>query len=98
MPGHHTGMQRDPRPGDALHVGHGGVAIDIGAVPTWFADHAEHAERRRMPLLSRGHRRACDQGPVVKEREPLVRDRDDDLEWALRSILGPSALRRYGVC
>ena len=44
-----------------------------------------------MPLSSRGHRRACDQDPVVKKRDPLVRDRDDDLERALRRGLGPSA-------
>src|ERR1700758_2777340 len=50
-----------------------------------------------MPLSSRGHRRACDQGPVVKKRDPLVCDRDDDLERALRSVLGPSVLRRFRV-
>src|ERR1700732_1289509 len=50
-----------------------------------------------MPLSSRGHRRACDQGPVVKKRDPLVCDRDDDLERALRSVLGSSVLRRLRV-
>src|SRR5229473_1271302 len=50
-----------------------------------------------MPLSSRGHRRACDQGPVVKKRDPLVCDRDDDLERALRSVLGSSVLRRFRV-
>jgi len=51
-----------------------------------------------MPLHSRGHRRACDQGAVVKKRDPLVYYRDDDLERALRKGLGPSALRRFRVC
>ena len=52
-----------------------------------------------MPLHSRGHRRAYDQGAVVKNRDPLVCYRDDDLERALRKGLGPSlALRRFRVC
>src|SRR6202047_3175318 len=51
-----------------------------------------------MPLSSRGHRRACDQGPVVKKRDLLVSDRDDDLERALRRVLRPSVLRRIKVC
>src|SRR5258705_407799 len=55
-------------------------------------------EGRRMPLSSRGHRRACDQSPVVKKRDPLVCDRDDDLERALRRVLWPSVLRRFRVC
>ena len=66
-------------------------------MPSLFADNAEHAEGRRMPLSSRGHRRACDQGPVVKKQDPLVCDRDDDLERALRSVLGSSVLRRFRV-
>ena len=51
-----------------------------------------------MPLHSRGHRRACDQGAVVKKRDPLVCYRDDDLERALRKGLGPNVLRRFRVC
>jgi len=50
-----------------------------------------------MPLSSRGHRRACDQGAVVKKRDPLVYYRDDDLERALRKGFEPSALRRFRV-
>jgi hypothetical protein len=51
-----------------------------------------------MPIHSGGHRRACDQGAVVKKRDLLVYYRDDDLERALRKGLGPSALRRFRVC
>ena len=51
-----------------------------------------------MPLSSRGHRRACDQRPIVIKRDPLVCDRDDDLERALRSVLGLSVLRQFRVC
>ena len=51
-----------------------------------------------MPLNSRGHRRARDQGPVVKKRDPLVCDRDDDLERALRRGFGPGVPGRFRVC
>ena len=51
-----------------------------------------------MALSSCGYRRSCDQGPVVKKRDPLICDRDDDLERALRSVLWPSILRRFRVC
>ena len=88
-------MQRYPRPGDALHVGHGSSAINIRAVPSLFADHAEYAKRRRMTRNSRGHRRACHQRPIVIKRDPLVCDRDDDLERALRSVPGLSFLRQF---
>src|SRR5215831_393779 len=50
-----------------------------------------------MPLSPRRHRRACNQGSVVKKRDPLVCDRDDDLERALRSVLGPSVFRRFWI-
>ncbi len=39
-------MQRDAGPGDALHVRHRGVAIEIGAMPDLFADDAEYAGGR----------------------------------------------------
>ena len=93
MPGHHTRMQRYSRPGDALHVGHRGAAIDIRAVPSFFADHAEDAERRWMTLNSSRDRRACDQRAVVIKRELLVCDGDDDLEWTLSSVLWRNLLR-----
>ena len=51
-----------------------------------------------MSLNSRGHGRTRDQGPVVEQRDPLVRDRDDDLERALRGILGPCVPGRLGIC
>src|SRR5258707_3621970 len=51
-----------------------------------------------MMRNSRGHRRACDQRPIVIKRDPLVCDRDDDLERALRSVLGLSILRQFRFC
>ena len=50
-----------------------------------------------MTLNSRGYRGACDQRPIVIKRDPLVCDRDDDLERAIRSILGLIFLRRFGL-
>ena len=49
-------------------------------------------------LSSRGHRRACNQSPIVIKRDPLVRDRDDDLERSLRSISGPIILLQFRLC
>jgi len=51
-----------------------------------------------MTLNSRGNRRACDQCPIVINRDPLVCDRDDDLERALRSVPGLSFLRQFRFC
>ena len=79
-------MQRDPRPGDALHVGHGRAAVDVLAMPSALADDAEHAERRRMIPDPRRYGRTCDQRPAVIKRDPLVRDRDDEEEWPLCGV------------
>ena len=40
-----------------------------------------------MTLNSRRHRRARDQCPIVIKGDPLVSDRDNDLERTLRSVL-----------
>jgi hypothetical protein len=67
-------------------------------MPSLLADHAEYAEGRRMTLNSRRYRRACDQRPIVIKRDPLVSDRDDDLEGALRRVLELSLLRHIRFC
>jgi len=51
-----------------------------------------------MTLNSRGHRRACDQRPIVIKRDPLVCDRDDDLERTLLCVLRLSVLRQFRFC
>src|ERR1700720_707886 len=51
-----------------------------------------------MTLNSRGHRRACDQRPIVIKRDPLTCDRDDDLERTLRSLLRLGVLRQFRFC
>jgi hypothetical protein len=62
-------------------------------MPSLLADDAEYAERCRMVLNSRRDRRARDQGTIVIKRDPLVGDRDDDLERTLRGILNLTLLR-----
>jgi hypothetical protein len=46
-------MERDTRPGDPLHVGHGGCTVDIGAMPEFFANDAKYAHGRGVALHSR---------------------------------------------
>src|SRR5207248_5150300 len=59
----------------------------IGAVPTWFADDAEYAERRGMARDARRHRRAGDQRAIVVDRDALIGDRNDDLERTVGRLL-----------
>src|SRR6476469_9988458 len=87
MTRHDACMQRYSRPGDALHVGHGRIAVNVRAMPSLLADHAEDAEGRWMMLDARRYRGACDQGSIFVKRQPLIRERDDDLERALRTFL-----------
>src|SRR5712691_10297266 len=67
-------------------------------MPFFLTDYAEYAERRWMTFNSRRYGRACDQCPTVIKRDPLVRDRDNDLERALRSVLELSLLRKIRFC
>jgi hypothetical protein len=53
MAGQDPGMERDPCPGDPLHVRHGGSAVDIGAMPEFLANDAEYAHGRGVALHSR---------------------------------------------
>src|SRR4029077_14577079 len=46
-----------------------------------------------MTLNSGRYRRACNQRPIVIERDPLVCDGDDDLERALQRVL----LRQFSL-
>ena len=59
-----TTMESDARPGDALHVRHVGIVIQVRVVLGFFLDDAEDAGRRLASLLaaalaesSRWHRR-----------------------------------------
>jgi len=50
-----------------------------------------------MPLSSLDTDERAIRAPLSKS-ETVVSDRDDDLERALRRVLGPSVLRRSRVC
>src|SRR5262245_31531746 len=71
------------RPGDALHVEHRGVVVDVGTVPAILFDDAEYAGRRRMARHASRHTRVRDRMAVRVERELLLVDRDDDGEHAV---------------
>ena len=77
-------MHRDAGPGDALHVGHRCVAVEIGAVKLRLADNAEDAGRRRMARGAGGDRRFCEQHAVIVNADALLLDRDDGSQRALR--------------
>jgi hypothetical protein len=51
-----------------------------------------------MTLNSGRYRRARDQRAIVIKRDLLVCGGDDDLEWALRSVLRLSLLRQFRLC
>ena len=77
-------MQRDARPGDAFHEGHGRIAIEIGMVEAVLLDDAEHARRGRAARHAGRNRALGDPSPIAVERDVLIGDRDHDLERALR--------------
>jgi hypothetical protein len=47
-------MHGDARPGDALHVRHRRIAVDVRTMEELFLDDAEDAERRRMARYAGG--------------------------------------------
>ena len=80
-------VHRHARPGDALHVGHRRVAVEVGAVMQVLLDHAEHALRRRMAGHAGRDRRMRERLAVGIDGEPLLLDRDQDAERACRHLL-----------
>src|SRR6476469_5711090 len=98
MSRHDTCVQCDPRPGNALHIGHGSAAIDIGTVPTLLFEYVENANRCRMTLGPGGYRRARNQRAILIQRHPLVGDRDDDLQRIGWRRLGSSFFGQFRFC
>src|SRR5215475_12870396 len=62
-------------------------------MPFLFTEHAEDAERCWMTLDACRYRRTCNQSSVLVERDPLIRDRDNDLERAPWSVFRLRLLR-----
>jgi hypothetical protein len=70
-------VQRDTRPGEALHVGHPGIVIQVRVVVRVFLENAEDAGGRLAPLLTARHRRPHDPTIGVVYGDPLAAQRND---------------------
>ena len=80
-------MHRDARPGDPLHIGHRRGAVEVRAVMQVLLDHAEHALRRRVAGHAGRDRRLRERLTIGVQRQPLLLDRDDDVQRAGRQLL-----------
>ncbi len=72
-----SAMQRDPVPGDALHVGHPGIVIHGRAMVLVLLDDGEDARRRLAARGAGRNRRAEDPAVGVVEGDLLALDRHD---------------------
>src|SRR5258706_668462 len=70
-------VERDARPGDALHVGHVGIVIEVRVVLRLFLDDGEDPGGRLASLLAARHRRPEDPAIGVIDSDPLVVERND---------------------
>ena len=77
VPRQGASVQRDPRPGDALHERHRGIVVEVGVVLRLFLDDAVNSRRRLVSGLPGGDRRAQDAALGVVDRHPLLPDGDD---------------------
>jgi hypothetical protein len=82
-------VERDARPGDALHVRHVGIVIQVGVVLGLFLDDAEDTSRRLASFLAGRHRRSQDPTFVIVDSDLLVAQRNDRHDWLA------SQTRRY---
>ena len=70
-------VERDARPGDALHVGHVCIVIEVRVVLRFLLDDAEDAGGRLASLLAARNRRPQDPPVGVIDGDPLVAQRND---------------------
>ena len=70
-------VERDPGPGDALHMRHVRIVIKVGVVLRLLLNDAENAGRRLASFLAARHGRAQDPTSGVVDGDPLVAQRDD---------------------
>ena len=75
--GQGAAMQRDARPGDALHVRHPGIVVEVGVVVLVLLDDAEDAGRGLASLDAGRNRRAKNPAVGVVDRHLLALDRHD---------------------
>src|SRR5688572_5407722 len=73
----HAAMQRDARPGDALHVRHEGVVVEVRVMLLDLLDDAEDTGGRLASLGAARYRRAQDPALGVVDGDPLAAERND---------------------
>ncbi len=86
-PRQHAAMEGDARPGDAMHVRHEGVVVQVRVMLLDFLDDAEDPGGRFAPLRAARHRRPQDPSLGVVDGDPLAtkgNDRHDGLAGAAR--------------
>ena len=77
IPRQGAAVERDARPGDALHVGHEGIVIQVRVMLLLFLDDAEDSGGRLASLLAARHRRPQDPALGVVDGDPLVAERNN---------------------
>src|SRR4029453_10162647 len=93
----HAFVQRHPGPGDALHVWHRRIAVEVGPVVAVLLDDAEDARRRRTAGHAGGDRPPRPAAAIAKERDFLAADGNDDLQRTLRHLAKIRILLRLGL-
>ncbi len=73
--GQRARVQRDPGPGDALHVRHGGIVVEVGVVLHLLLQDAVDAGRRLVAGPARGNWRPHDPAVGVVEGDALAAER-----------------------
>ncbi len=74
-------MKRNARPGDALHVRHIGIIVEVRIVLCFLLDNAEYPRRRLASLLTTRHRRSQNPAVGVVNRYPLIAKRNNRHDW-----------------
>ena len=100
-PGSCAGMQRNARPGDALHEGHRCIVIQIGVVLSILLEDAVDAGRCLVAALPGRHGRAQDFALSIVDGDALLAQRHDGHDgWAARTgkVIGVSCLAASRGC
>src|SRR5262249_27664598 len=93
----HAFVQRHPRPGDALHVWHRRIAVEVGVVVAVLLDDTEDARRRRTAGHAGGDRPLRHAHAIAKKRHFLATDGNDDLQRTLRHLAKTRILLGLGL-
>ena len=80
--GHDAGMQSHAGPGDALHVGHRRIGVDVGAVEPVLLNDGKDAGGRSVPGHAGRHGALRDQPVAAVDPDALLGERDDGEDGA----------------